>query len=127
MNIENLTNVEILWDSNLKNKLLIQIPHTHYHILCTYIKTKKVWNAYIIELTSTKRKQIGCNISKDTASLLIEQVLKEGQHTTLKNKKNFKALTQEFKQKIEHIINNKNNKNEKLQRSNLKTPRNRPR
>jgi len=103
MNIENLTNVEILYNSNLKNKILIQIPKTNFHILCSYIKKNNAWNIHIVELISTKRKQIASKVSKKTVSETVERVLKEGMNNSFKNKRNFKQISEEIKTKIQKI------------------------
>jgi superfamily I DNA and/or RNA helicase len=126
MNIENLTNVEIIYNTNLKNKLLIQIPHTQFHILCTYKKKSAAWDVYVLELTSTKRKKIGSNISKESVAMVVEQTIKDGKNKAFKNKNNIGKLSEEIKYKIEQ--NNKQNKTyEKLQRNRIGTPRNRTR
>lgn len=73
--IENITNVELLYNSNLSNKTLIKIPNTKYHLLCTCTKGR-LWNAHIIEMTSCKRKVVAMQIKEKELAKLINYILK---------------------------------------------------
>lgn len=105
MNLEKFTNVEILFHEDLKNKVLIRVPKTPYHVLCTYLKTTGGWNVHVLELTSTKRKQIAHNITNDAASNLVEWILKDGNipHMKQGSKRDFAFIVHHLSEALESL------------------------
>lgn len=77
MEIGELTNAEILYHSDLKNKVLASIPHTPFHILCVYGKATDTWDMYLIELISSKRKVIGRNMPQEQVAIILSRALRE--------------------------------------------------
>lgn len=75
MKIGDLTNVELLYNEDLKNKILVKIGGTKYHMLCTYVKKTDLWNAHIIEMVSSKRKIIAQQINEADLAKLINHTL----------------------------------------------------
>ena len=114
MKIDLTTNVEILYNSDLKNKILVQIPQTKYHVLCTYKKSKRLWNIHVLELLSAKRKIVCENVTPEVITEMVHNILSKKITVTLKKNKKIKEVAQLLKQ-----ITTNYQKNE-LQRNNLK-------
>lgn len=51
--------MELLIDADLKNKILLPIPRTPFHLLGVYRKDVDGWDLIVLELTSEKRRLIG--------------------------------------------------------------------
>lgn len=98
MNIESITNVEILYNSNLSNKALIKIPNTRFHLLCIHTQTG-LWDAYIIEMMDCKRKKITEQIKEKELAKLINYILKNPLKA-YKHPENINKFTEEFKTMI---------------------------
>lgn len=75
MNIKNLTNVEILYNCDLKNKMLIKVPNTKFHLICTLIQRTGLWNLHIIELESTRRKLLAKQVNTEKMEKLINYII----------------------------------------------------
>jgi len=107
MNIENITNVEILYNTNLKNKGLVKIPKTNYHLI--YSKTRTgLWNLHMIEMMGCKRKALIRQIEEGKLAEIINYILRNADKV-YKYVEDINKFTEEFKQ----ILINTNNKNER--------------
>lgn len=124
MDLKELTNVELLYHEDLKNKVLIQIPNTPYHILCTYIKKSDKWNIHVLELLSSKRKKIADNVIQSVATEIIKRTVDNGKNQALKHSEKIETFANELKQTIYRF--SKKQKTNELQRNRINRPRNRP-
>lgn len=102
MTIRDLTNVEIIYNEDLKNKLLIKIPHTKYHLLATYKKSTQKWSILALELTSTKRKLVAKEVMGRIMDDLVHNIIKQKNNINFKNKTNIKEIITTLKTYIEN-------------------------
>lgn len=110
MNIKDFTNAEILYHSDLKNKVLIQVPNTRYHILCSYIKSKDGWDMHLMDLLSSKRKKLADSVPLSIANYMVTKVVNDGLNLSLKYAVEFKMFSQHLIKQI------KDKKNERKSR-----------
>lgn len=96
MDIKDLTNSEILYHADLKNKVLVKVPNTRFHILCTLVKSTELWNAHIIDMMSSRRKLIAKQIEQRNLTKLIMGVL-DGTLKEYKHVNNIIKFALEFK------------------------------
>lgn len=125
MDLKELTNIELLYHADLKNKVLIQIPNTPYHILCTYVKKSDTWNLHILELLSTKRKKIATNVTQETATEIIKRTTADGKTRSLKHV----GKINQFAENLKSTVNKQNKKQHKngIQQNRIRSKRNRSR
>lgn len=94
-----LTNVEIIYREDLKNKLLVAIPKTPYHILFSYTKKNNKWRATLVQIMTNKRKTIAEKLNDNGVAELTTFILTHGMPQMKRN--TFKAFTEYLKRKIQ--------------------------
>ena len=100
MKVKDLTNAEILYKSDLKNKVLIQVPNTKFHILCSYIKSTDKWDIHLMELISSKRKKLAENLQEKIVSAFVTKIVNDGQNLSLKYTTTIKIFSQYLTKQI---------------------------
>jgi len=80
------TNVEIILNEELEDKILIPIPRTKFAILGQLTKEKK-WNIAIISKIGSVKKYIGKEISDEKFNVLIQKTLAFGELRRFKDEK----------------------------------------
>ncbi len=107
MNLKEFTNAEILYHEDLKNKVLIQVPNTKYHILCSYIKSNNTWTMHLVDLISGKRTSLATGATQELASFMIKKITEDGKSLSLKYTKTFKMFSQHLAKEINKKRNGK--------------------
>jgi hypothetical protein len=97
------TGIEIIQNNNLKDQLLIEIPHSRYH-LHGLKQPNKNWNLSIINPLGGCKRNIIENISAKDFACLITTILADKSQTEFKKepaitrlKKHYKSLIKGFK------------------------------
>jgi hypothetical protein len=103
------TSVELTYNNKLKNKILIEIPHTNYHLLGT-MKDKKLWDISILNQIGCCKRNIITNLSDKEFTELIVVMLAHPEQTNYKKQPKIKDIKEQIKSIIKTIETKKNHR-----------------
>lgn len=91
------SNIQIIRNENLDNKLIVQIPHSSYMFMAEKKKNNK-FKLTMFDPYSTKRQMVGDDCTEDETAIALQYALRPRSNKQIE----FKTLVIEFKLIIQH-------------------------
>lgn len=98
------TGVEIIYNTQLKNMLLVEIPRSKFHILGVK-QLNNNWNIGIIDKLGSYKRKIEDNITERTFKTLINTIINEEKEINFKSPPTINKLKDYYKSLLKQFEN----------------------